>query len=147
MIPNLKCPPCKWQKGPFVGISWDRSDPFTYLIWTNPDEGGQEKRHKLVHNVLWPRQETTKKSILLSQDSTAKLLKKDHGGLVHDKHRPPTWQLHVDSKFLDSEEQHSKQQYNVMDSATPNQDVEQVAEVNDAIKPIIVVDQREESMV
>eukprot|EP00957_Ditylum_brightwellii_P071085 5402874-Ditylum_brightwellii.AAC.1 len=38
-----KFPDCKWQKKRFVGIAWDHSNPFTYLIWTEPDEGGWKK--------------------------------------------------------------------------------------------------------
>eukprot|EP00957_Ditylum_brightwellii_P121867 9293426-Ditylum_brightwellii.AAC.1 len=56
--PSQKFPTIKWEKGRFIGIAWDHGDPFTYLVWTGPDEGGWEKGQELTHNVVRPRKET-----------------------------------------------------------------------------------------
>jgi hypothetical protein len=53
--PNARFPACKWQKGRFVGIAWKHGDPFTYRIWTEPDDGDWTSGEELVRNVIRPR--------------------------------------------------------------------------------------------
>eukprot|EP00957_Ditylum_brightwellii_P008391 635390-Ditylum_brightwellii.AAC.1 len=36
--PSQKFPAIKWKNGQFIGIAWDHGNPFTYLVWTEPDE-------------------------------------------------------------------------------------------------------------
>lgn len=55
LSPKIKFPGCKWQKGRFVGIAWNHGDPFTYRIWTEPDDGGWKAGEELVRNVVRPR--------------------------------------------------------------------------------------------
>eukprot|EP00957_Ditylum_brightwellii_P102684 7825752-Ditylum_brightwellii.AAC.1 len=64
--PKIKFPDVKWQNGHFVCITWEHDDPFTCLVWADPDEGGWQKGLELVYNVVRPRQGT----LLLSKTPT-----------------------------------------------------------------------------
>eukprot|EP00957_Ditylum_brightwellii_P002437 187536-Ditylum_brightwellii.AAC.1 len=76
--PSCQFPECKWQNGCFMGIAWDHGNPFTYLVWTDPDEGGCQKGTELVYNAVWPQKNanTTDKKERCSKAETAKLNKK-----------------------------------------------------------------------
>eukprot|EP00957_Ditylum_brightwellii_P081005 6161560-Ditylum_brightwellii.AAC.1 len=90
--PKIKFPDIKWKKERFIGIAWDHGDPFTHLIWTEPDEGAWQKGRELVQNVVRPREEKVVDNTLdlssydvfslvknmnfLPKAETAKLLKK-----------------------------------------------------------------------
>ncbi len=64
--PGAKYPACKWKPGRFVGIAWDHGDPFTYIVWTEPEDGGWKKGQELIRNVVRPR--VTKETIPLCED-------------------------------------------------------------------------------
>eukprot|EP00957_Ditylum_brightwellii_P106239 8105134-Ditylum_brightwellii.AAC.2 len=92
--PKMKFPDLKWQHKHFVGIAWEHGDPFTYLVWTESDEGGWQKGQELICKVSRPRKSSKdngtrqtdnshyasfaliKNSNLLSKADTVKLTKK-----------------------------------------------------------------------
>ena len=45
----------KLNQGRFVGIAWKHGNPFTFRIWTEPDDDDWSKGKELIRNVVRPR--------------------------------------------------------------------------------------------